>query len=404
MKIAVWHNLPSGGGKRALYNHIKALKKNGHYIESWTTDYASKDWNPLSDLIIEHCKPIAAELQKLKEIKSPIKQTFGIINLLKRHSKECAEEIEKAGFDLILANSCCISYMPYIGLFAKIPVVVYLGEPDRILYEASENGNIWAMPSTNFSIRGLNRLRKDFIQTYSLRIKMREEINAAKACSRILVNSLYSRECFKRAYGVDSEVCYLGVDEKQYVLKEDLEKKQYVVGMGRISKSKNVEVALYVIAKIPKEKRPQLKWISNGYVPDYFDKIITLAKDLQVDFVPLIDIHDKQLAEVLSEAAVMIYTPHLEPFGLAPLEANMCGTSVVAISEGGIRESIQHQINGLLVNGFKIDAMANLILPFVTDSDYAKKMGQKARSHVLNHWNWKNMSDNIEFELQAFKR
>ena len=32
MKIAIWHNLPSGGGKRALYNHIKALKENGHYV------------------------------------------------------------------------------------------------------------------------------------------------------------------------------------------------------------------------------------------------------------------------------------------------------------------------------------------------------------------------------------
>jgi len=35
MKIAVWHNLPSGGGKRALYHHVRGLVERGHRVESW---------------------------------------------------------------------------------------------------------------------------------------------------------------------------------------------------------------------------------------------------------------------------------------------------------------------------------------------------------------------------------
>jgi hypothetical protein len=30
MKIAVWHNLGSGGGKRALYDHVVGLLARGH--------------------------------------------------------------------------------------------------------------------------------------------------------------------------------------------------------------------------------------------------------------------------------------------------------------------------------------------------------------------------------------
>jgi hypothetical protein len=30
MKIAVWQNLPSGGGKRALYYHVRGLVELGH--------------------------------------------------------------------------------------------------------------------------------------------------------------------------------------------------------------------------------------------------------------------------------------------------------------------------------------------------------------------------------------
>jgi glycosyltransferase involved in cell wall biosynthesis len=400
MRIAIWHNLPSGGGKRALYNHIKALKERGHYIEGWTTDYASQDYLPLSDIIKEHSKPITKNLQKLNKTKSPIRRTLKTINLLKKHCKECVEEIEREGFDLIFANSCGLTYMPYIGLYAKIPVITYLGEPNRVLYEASENGSIWELPSFNFTLRGINRLRKDLFITYSRRIKLGEEINAAKSSNRILVNSLYSRESIKRAYGIESTVCYLGVDEKLFHIDNDIQKKPFVVGMGSIGKGKNVDMAIRVIAKIPKEQRPQLKWISNSFVPDYFNEITALAKELKVDFLPLIDINDEKLIDVLSEAAVMIYISHLEPFGLAPIEANMCGTSVVGIAEGGIRESIINRINGFLVNGYSIVEMANFILQFISDMDYAKQMGRQARAHALKYWNWEQMSDNIEKELQ----
>jgi glycosyltransferase involved in cell wall biosynthesis len=404
MKIAIWHNLPSGGGKRALYNHIKALKENGHSIEAWTTDFASSDYLPLSEIITEHRKPISKNLIEINKTNSPIRRTIKTINLLKNHCRVCVEEIEREGFDLIFANSCGLTYMPYIGLFAKLPVVTYLGEPNRFLFEASESGNIWAMPAFNFTPRGINRFRKDIMTTYSRRIKVGEEIKAAKSCSRILVNSLYSRESIKKAYGINSSVCYLGVDEKMFYIDKDIQKRPFVVGMGSIGKGKNVDIAIHVIAKIPIEQRPQLKWISNGFAPEYFNEITALAKEFKVEFMPLIDINDKKLREVLSQAALMIYISNLEPFGLAPIEANMCGTSVVGVAEGGIRESIKNGINGFLVNGYQLDEMANLILPFLTDINYAKQMGLQAREHALKYWNWKQMAENIENELKSISR
>jgi hypothetical protein len=35
MKIAVWHNLHSGGGSRALQYHIQGLISAGHEVEIW---------------------------------------------------------------------------------------------------------------------------------------------------------------------------------------------------------------------------------------------------------------------------------------------------------------------------------------------------------------------------------
>ncbi|MHB1599044.1 MAG: hypothetical protein ACYCXY_09175 [Acidimicrobiales bacterium] len=59
MRIAVWHNLPSGGGKRALYDQIRGLLELGHYVESWCPPSADQSFLPLGDLVTEHVVDLA---------------------------------------------------------------------------------------------------------------------------------------------------------------------------------------------------------------------------------------------------------------------------------------------------------------------------------------------------------
>ena len=397
MRIAVWHNLPSGGGKRALYNHVKALKERGHYLEAWTTDMASKDYLPLSDIIIEHILPVKSNIYKAYGICNPIKRIQKQINIMNEHYKLCVRDIESQSFDLIFANSCSFSYLPYISNFSKIPVVVYLGEPYRPLFEAFPE-NVWQAPFYEFKIKNARRIFNDFKETYAKRIQVREEINAAKKYKAILVNSLFSRETVIRSYGIDARVCYLGIDKSRFS-PGTFSKEPYVVGLGTISYIKSVHKAINVIAKVPLEYRPILKWISNGYEDIYFKEVIRLAEKLDVQFEPLINISDEVMKEVLACASIMIYMPHLEPFGLAPLEANACGTYVIATAEAGVRESIVDGKNGTLINGLEELMISELITKFVKDLDYAKRKGIEACNYVNDKWNWEMMADNIESVL-----
>ena len=57
----------------------------------------------------------------------------------------------------------------------------------------------------------------------------------------------------------------------------------------------------------------------------------------------------------------MIYTPRLEPFGYAPLEANLCGLPVIGIAEGGVRETIIDGINGFLTPTEDSERLGNII-------------------------------------------
>jgi len=58
LRIAVWHNLPTGGGKRALYCHVRGLVERGHTVEAWCPPTADQAHLPLSALIPEHIVPL----------------------------------------------------------------------------------------------------------------------------------------------------------------------------------------------------------------------------------------------------------------------------------------------------------------------------------------------------------
>ena len=50
LKIAVFHNLPSGGAKRALHGHLKFLKENNHIVDVFIPETANEKFIPLKDV------------------------------------------------------------------------------------------------------------------------------------------------------------------------------------------------------------------------------------------------------------------------------------------------------------------------------------------------------------------
>ncbi len=399
MRIAIWHNLGSGGGKRALYHHLKILLEAGHFVESWTTDISSPDYLPLGSLIKETRKPLRSKFEKINKITNPVKRENEKIKLFEDHCIECVKEIEANEFDLIFANSCSVTNMPFIGAFTKLPAIVYLGEPQRNLYEAIPE-NIWQATYQTLELFNLKKIIGDFRRNLAKRILVFKEIESAKTYKKILVNSLYSRESIIRAYGLDASVCYLGIDTNEFVT-YSLKKEPYVVGLGSISFLKSVHKAIEVIGSIPEKKRPTLKWIGNFADKSYLQTVRQLASDLRVNVEFFVDIDDNELKTIVSNAAVMIYTSRLEPFGLAPLEANACGTFVVAIAEGGVRESITNGMNGILINGYKVKEMCEAIVSFTGNLEYASLRGQDARNFVSKNWNVQSMQTNILNEIDS---
>lgn len=406
MKIALWYNLASGGAKRALHAHVRGLLARGHAVEIWCPPTADRSYLPLADLAPEHVVPLDADIpisrRGLARYTTGYQEVCRRLEAMDRHSRACAEQINAGGFDVFVAHPCTQFRVTSIGRYIQIPKLLYIQEPYRLLYEASPRLPWLAPPAERSwwrSPRYCRRYAHEMMNLQGMRVQAREEVDNAAAYDQRLVNSYFSRESILRAYGQDADVCYLGVDTEMFY-DQGREREPFVIGIGAFVPAKNVEFVIEAIATIPSAKRPRLVWIGNFADPDYIGRLESLADKRSVVFEPRASIPDEEIVELLNRASVMAYAPRLEPFGYAPLEANACGLPVVAVAEGGVRETVQEGVNGLLVPPHPA-AMGEALLRILGEKNLAATLGRQARRIAEERWSESAALDRIESFLRS---
>lgn len=403
MKIAIWHNLPSGGGSRALNYHINGLHERNHHIEIWSNSPDADGFMQIPAGIKVHQIPFIRN--EKPSFRDKIKSFFfekdqNMLNM-EAHCQQCADEINQGGFDVLFANSCFYYAVPFIGNYIKIPKVLYLGEPFRFFYESLPR-LVWEAP------RGAagQLLRRSYWLPFledlwverKNRVQLREERKNYEAFDKVLVNSIYSAESCLKAYGSPAEVCYLGIDSS--IFKENhISSSDYVIGLGNFYVNKNPRLAIEALAEM-QENKPKLIWVANMVDKVYSEEMTQLAMKLGVSFEIKTMVSDSELVQLLSNALCMIYTSQLEPFGFAPLEANACGTPVIALQEGGVKETIIDGKNGFLSNRNPKNIAKHLDF-LKKHTDLREEMGSFAAKYVRTEWTLEKCTNNIENALKS---
>jgi glycosyltransferase involved in cell wall biosynthesis len=401
MKIAVWHNLPSGGGKRALYYHVRGLVERGHQISCWCLDSADQSYLPLSEFAPERVVP--TEFRKPRAgftswLAPWYSEAIARMQAFDEACRRCAQEIAAGQFDLLFANSSVGYHVPFILRHLDMRKVLYLQEPCRFLYEAAP-----FLPWVSSAAEDLGSslfhpltILANYPNLQTLRLQAKQEWLNVQACDRVLVNSYFSRESVLRAYGVEARVCYLGVDTTLF-RNFNLERDHFIVGVGSLDPIKRIDLAISAVALLP-EPRPPLVWIANSGSQSYRDTITELARSSNVELRIQSAISDSELVNILNRAALMLCTPRLEPFGFAVLEANACGLPVVGVAEGGLRETVDHGRTGLLVDS-ESASIARAVERLLGDPSLARKMGETGVANVTQNWAVEKSVDRLEKNL-----
>lgn len=372
-------------------------------LESWCVSTADEEFLPIAGLIPEHRYPLAWKPKVVRSYwSSLVQQVVDTPRMLAGVDAACrraAQEIDERRFDILFATNCVLSSVPSIARHASLRSVLYLHEPRRVLYEASPDLP-WVggfLPTKREGARRcITRGVKVVLRRRNARMLAAEEIQNAASYTQILVNSRFTRESALRAYNTDSRVCYQGVDLSVF-RDEGRERENLVLGVGEYSAHKGIPAAIEAVSLLG-GLRPRFVWAGNGGSKAYLNEMAALARHKNVDFEPLFGVAEAYLVDLYNRARVLLYTSRLEPFGLAPLEANACGTPVVAVAEGGPRETIVDKVNGFLVGSDPAE-VSQAVRQLIEDPSLGREMGRRGRALVEEQWSLDGSVRRLESEL-----
>jgi glycosyltransferase involved in cell wall biosynthesis len=149
---------------------------------------------------------------------------------------------------------------------------------------------------------------------------------------------------------------------------------------------KNVTLLLRSFSII-KRQFPELKLIIIGDKPEdsRLEKICTQL-GIEDSVYLLGRLPNEDTIKYYTQAKLSVLPSLQEGLGIAVLESMACGTPVVSTKCGGPEEIIIHGENGYLVENNNVKALANGVCKLLADDALRRKMGEKAREHILKHY------------------
>ncbi|MGP3926435.1 D-inositol-3-phosphate glycosyltransferase [Streptomyces sp. 8N616] len=90
----------------------------------------------------------------------------------------------------------------------------------------------------------------------------------------------------------------------------------------------------------------------------------------------------EQLADWYRAASVLVMPSYSESFGLVAIEAQACGTPVVAAAVGGLPVAVRDGVSGFLISGHEPADYARALRRFADEPALADRMGAAAARHA----------------------
>ena len=171
-----------------------------------------------------------------------------------------------------------------------------------------------------------------------------------------------------------------------------------MISVGEITTRKGYDFLINSLALMPMDKRPSFTIIANWVNPREQQYLEELASNRRVEINILNKLSTEELCREYNAALLCIYAPIQEPFGLVPLESMSCGTPVVGVAEGGVKETVVDGLNGRLVERDP-EIFAQAVMDLLQNPDLLSKYGRQAREYVIENWSWEKSVLRLESYL-----
>ncbi|KKQ42234.1 MAG: Glycosyl transferase group 1 [Microgenomates group bacterium GW2011_GWC1_37_8] len=361
MKIAVYHSLPQGGARRVMSEQIKGLSRR-HKIHLFRIkEDTKKNYNldKYCEKIIEFKFKYKSSLPYFFKRLSRDYKSFIGLNYL---NKTIANKINDGNFDIALVFTDKLIEAPFILRYLKIPNLYYDQEILARVY------------SKAFSFAEDVSWLKTKYELYTREIMRKIDFNNSSAAKNISTNSYFMKQHIKKVYTKNASVCYPGVNTEVF-RKVVNNNKNNILYLGNTDKYSGFDLAKDMLKVIGNQIKIKIEIVSGNDIGD-----------------------DKTLAKYYSFALLTICPSKIEAFGLKALESMACETPVLAVNEGGYRETVIDGVTGYLLPRDP-KAFAEKIIYLYNHPEVVRRMGKAGREHVKKNFTWKKHVDCIEKQL-----
>lgn len=245
---------------------------------------------------------------------------------------------------------------------------------------------------------------------YNFKQRIAEELRIFKSVNGQSLTSKVQLEKLNELYEFDApniEIIPPGVDIRKYRMPDENSRPNpnlpdnYIYTISRLDTNKGHDLLLNAFEIVSKE-HPDINLVIGGGSPDpksrelnLLEKIKTIidSKNLE-DKVSLIGyVPDEFMIPNYQFARFFVLPSLFEPFGMTTQEAMACGRAVVASRLGGIRNVLDHNVNGLLVDPSDRHEFAGAMKDLIEDTAKTERIGKNAHQLVIDEFSWEAIAE-----------
>jgi glycosyltransferase involved in cell wall biosynthesis len=249
------------------------------------------------------------------------------------------EQFDLREYDIIISSSHAVAK----GVLTK-------SDQLHICYCHSPVRYAWDLYHEYLCDAGLHKGLKGYFVKYILHRLRQWDMLSSFRVDYFISNSNYIAKRIKKIYGRDAVTIYPNIDVCRFEL--CTEKSDYYLASSRLVGYKKIDLIVEAFNKMPDKKL-----IVIGEGPD-FKKIEKIAEKniTMLGYQPF-----EELKTKMQKAKALIFAAD-EDFGMIPVEAQACGTPVIAFGKGGSLETVKNNETGL----FFYEQTAEAIIEAVT--------------------------------------
>lgn len=257
------------------------------------------------------------------------------------------EQLDLSLYDLVISSNHAVAKGVLTG-------------PDQlhISYVHSPIRYAWDLQHQYLRESGLHRGLKGWLAKWLLHKMRIWDTRTANGVDHFVANSKFIARRIKKVYGRDADVIYPPVNIDAFSLVE--KKEEFYLTASRLVPYKKMDLIVEAFSKMP-EKR--LIVIGDG--PDMQKIKAKAGKNVEMmGYQPF-----SVLKDMMQRAQAFVFAAE-EDFGITPVEAQACGTPVIAFGKGGVLETVidQHSNRtGLFFKEQTVESLCGAVQEFETN-------------------------------------